>query len=238
MIRLEHGDIFVNIREPQHITPHDLFGDLKIKSTISPKNFSKYLVSKEGKIYNKNNKEIKGYYNGSGLCVKLIDDDRKHQVFVVSRLVLQLFTDKEEHKSRVLHKNKNIKDNRLENLKWVTSRDITIKTRNKSKCSHQKMSLIKANNVRELYKTGKYAHSSLAKKYKVSQSTITQILNNRLWCSPEENTRDPMMTYELAEQIRKEYIDVRGEQTRLAEKYGVKQGLICKIVNNKMYVKK
>ncbi len=59
-----------------------------------------------------------------------------------------------------------------------------------------------------------------------------------MWVIPEENTRDPLVTFELAEQIRNEYTGVRGNQIFLADKYGIKAGMVSLIVNNKRHTKK
>lgn len=51
---------------------------------------------------------------------------------------------------------------------------------------HTKLSLEKANAIREDYKTGKYSYVILAKKYGCSKAAIADIINNRTWKNPKK----------------------------------------------------
>ena len=62
-----------------------------------------------------------------------------------------------------------------ENCQWITIKENSRKTRK------VKLILEIANEIRELYKTGKYTQQELAEKYDVSQSLIWFTINNKRW---------------------------------------------------------
>ena len=59
--------------------------------------------------------------------------------------------------------------------KWVT------RTENMRDTREVKLTLEKANEIRALYNTGYYTRKQLAEKYDVSRSTISFIINNKIW---------------------------------------------------------
>ena len=61
------------------------------------------------------------------------------------------------------------------NCRWVT------RTENKLKQRRIKLNLEKANEIRELYKTGNYTRKELADKYNVSIFNIDNIIYNKIW---------------------------------------------------------
>ena len=96
-----------------------------------------YEVSSEGRVRNliKGNylalKNLNGYQR-VGLCIH-----SKQKWFFVHRLVAQTFIPKPEEKPEVDHINCNRCDNRVENLRWVTSKENNnnpITRKNKSDC--------------------------------------------------------------------------------------------------------
>ena len=61
------------------------------------------------------------------------------------------------------------------NCRWITSQ---INTQNRRTT---KLNKKKANEIRELYKTGNYTQTELGKIYNVDQQTISAIINNKIW---------------------------------------------------------
>ena len=61
------------------------------------------------------------------------------------------------------------------NCRWVTPKENCNNRRGK------KLSLKKANKIRSEYNTNNYTMKILAKKYKVTTSTIQSIIHNRIW---------------------------------------------------------
>ena len=54
-------------------------------------------------------------------------------------------------------------------------------TQNSRNRKNNKLTLIIANEIRELYKTGKFSYRKLSKKYGVNLSTTQCIINNKIW---------------------------------------------------------
>ena len=61
------------------------------------------------------------------------------------------------------------------NCNFITSKENTQHRRS------SKLTLEKANEIRELYKTGKYTRKQLAEIYNVSRALIGMIINNKIW---------------------------------------------------------
>ena len=69
----------------------------------------------------------------------------------------------------------NTKGYYLENCQWVSHK---VQARNRR---NNKIKLSDAEEIRRLYATGKFFERELAKKYNVSRSLISHILNGRAW---------------------------------------------------------
>ena len=88
--------------------------------------------------------------------------------------------------------------------------------------------------------------TALAKQYGVSRTTICEILKDRLTeikkdvYSPRNKSgcsvaRPRKMSFELAQQIRKEYQGKYGEQKMMADKYNINRSTIKEILSNRMW---
>lgn len=193
---------------------------------------SEYEISSNGSVYSLkgvHSKELKGYKTNGAIVIQFVVEGQKVRA---SRgaLVLEHFAKNPYSKTRIIHKNGNKCDDRLSNLMYASNRDVNLLSRNKQ----GKLSLKRASAIRQLYKRGQFNQTQLAEKYKVTQSTISNIVNGVIWVMPEENGKDPMMSVEVAEGVRKEF--AKGvRQMELAKKYDIKQGLVSLIVNNKRH---
>ena len=74
-----------------------------------------------------------------------------------------------------LERTDNSKGYSLENCKWVSHKT---QARNRS---NNKIKLADAEEIRKLYATGNFFERELAKKFNVSRSLISHILNGRAW---------------------------------------------------------
>ncbi len=96
------------------------------------KNFSKYRITKCGKIYSVSSKKflitrphIMGYYQ-----ITLISNIGKHSTLYLHRLLAETFIPNPDNKPQVCHKNGDKLDNKLENLEWRDAREHTIASHN------------------------------------------------------------------------------------------------------------
>lgn len=98
--------------------------DEEIKKWKSPENFSKYLVSKDGRIYSKKIKKLlKTKPNSMGYFKRSLIDDKNHQQGVsIHRLVAECYVvnPDPEHYDIVNHIDGNPSNNHYTNLEWCT----------------------------------------------------------------------------------------------------------------------
>ena len=79
-----------------------------------------YQVSNFGRIKNEK-KIIPQYLDKDGYCLIHLIFEKKTKLFRVHRLIAKSFISNENNKKQVNHKNLNRKDNRIENLEWVSA---------------------------------------------------------------------------------------------------------------------
>ena len=84
--------------------------------------YSNYLIYEDGKVYSKKRKIfLKQPDRGNGYLYCGLCKDGKHKPFLIHRLVALHYIPNPENKPFVDHINRNRQDNRIENLRWVTS---------------------------------------------------------------------------------------------------------------------
>lgn len=97
-----------------------------------------YQVNEDGLVFNSvTGKEIKHRNHSSGYSSVCLYKDKKPHYALVHRIVAKAFISNPENKPCVGHKNTNKKDNRVDNLEWVTysennSNPITVNKRSES----------------------------------------------------------------------------------------------------------
>lgn len=104
----EHGKTDLDL---EHWKPTSVFPD-------------RYYVSDKGEIYSvASNKLLSPGYNQKGYKICALNCNGKTKYLKVHRLVAQAFIPNPENKPEVDHINGNRTDNRVENLRWVTSKE-------------------------------------------------------------------------------------------------------------------
>lgn len=81
---------------------------------------SLYQASNFGRIKNEK-KIIPQYLDKDGYCLIHLIFEKKTKLFRLHRLIAKCFIDNKYDKKQVNHKNSNPKDNRIENLEWVSA---------------------------------------------------------------------------------------------------------------------
>ncbi|MDG1314913.1 MAG: HNH endonuclease [Flavobacteriaceae bacterium] len=156
--------------------------------------FENYMINNEGVIYslkfrNSNNvKEMTLSTHSAGYSVVKFRKDGKRKDFYVHRLVMLTFVG--ESNLTVNHKNGVKKDNRLENLEylsmsenvkhaWITGLKPCIKGENHFNSILTENQVIEIKN--QLLKPYRGIGRDLGKKYNVNRKTIGDIRNNKTW---------------------------------------------------------
>tara|TARA_R100000734_G_C3316928_1_gene109684 strand:- start:1530 stop:1985 length:456 start_codon:yes stop_codon:yes gene_type:complete len=82
--------------------------------------YSNYLIYEDGRVYSKKKKIfLKGRNVGAGYLSVVLWNDKKKQHYI-HRLVALHYIPNPENKPEVDHINRDKKDNRVDNLRWVT----------------------------------------------------------------------------------------------------------------------
>lgn len=151
---------------------------------------SGYYITEDAIVVSKKNKKTRimqqhkrghGYY-----CVSLTVEPRKSRNFNVHKLMALAFFGEAEGRE-VRHLNGNKLDNNINNLKYGTTSEnqmdrVVHGTSNRG--SRHGMSVLTEDDVKLIknkYSFGKYGYKRLAKDFKVSPSTIQDIIECKTW---------------------------------------------------------
>lgn len=125
--------------------------------------------------------------NNDGYLIVKLTKDRIRKCYFVSRLVAMAFLTNTENKPEVNHIDGNRFNNVLSNLEWVTSMENKIHASRmgllaRGERAHtSKLTSKEVIEIRELYKTGKYSHRTLATIFNIGKTAIYNIINKRSW---------------------------------------------------------
>lgn len=85
---------------------------------------NEYLVSDDGRLFSlRSNKEIKPNSDKNGYLYYVLCVDGVRKTIKAHRLVAMAFIPNPEHKPTVDHINTDVKDNRVDNLRWATYKE-------------------------------------------------------------------------------------------------------------------
>src|SRR5690242_10075753 len=97
---------------------------MEIFASLSSLNFSRYVVSNYGNVYNsKTCRKINGYLENGYRRVYIKNDNGKQQLKTVHFLVASIFCVKDNDNLEIDHIDKNRDNNVATNLRWVTRSD-------------------------------------------------------------------------------------------------------------------
>ena len=140
-----------------------------------------YIIKSDGTIINKKRGNIlKPQPNGKGYLRVYIGK----KLYFVHRLVAEKYIPNPDNKPQVNHKDGNKLDNRVENLEWVNNNE----NRKHALCNGLHLcgeqcsySKLKEKDVIFIRNNIEIGIKALAKKFNVSRSTISGIINYRTW---------------------------------------------------------
>lgn len=157
-----------------------------------------YEVDTDGNVYscltNKTRRKgiLKPYVKNGYLAVNLyINNKCKH--YYIHRLVAEAFIPNSNDLPCVNHIDGNKENNSLENLEWCTrSENEKHAYKNDLEIHYCKLSKRQVKEIRELYvpKSKNFGTVALAKKYKVSQSTIYNIIKGLTYKEGDNYVKD------------------------------------------------
>ena len=145
-------------------------------------------IYKNGVLYKARIKKL--CLNDSGYYLTVLSDSSGYKRnYRVSRLVALAFLPNPENKREVNHINGNPKDNRVDNLEWVTPsenikhayRTGLISLRAGEKCKHAKLTNSDVLKIRELFNNSTLKYREISQMFNISMSVIGNIKARRIW---------------------------------------------------------
>jgi len=181
------------------------------------------------------------------------EDAYIHRLVAEAFLGLQPSPDHE-----VNHKNGIRDDNRVENLEWVTRsqnlkhayRTLGVEPRNLrgEDIGNSRLTYQEVRQLRRLYMSGEYTQAELARRFGVSQSTVSRTIRGETWkdaagpCSRTnprpalgERCGNARLERNDVIKIRKLYATGEHTQVELGEMFGVTHPTISNIINRKTW---
>jgi len=141
------------------------------RTIINPVNNAQYVV---------NDKIMKSNLVGAGYMGLILGANGIKKRYIVSRLVAIAFIVNPENKPCVNHIDGDKLNNAVSNLEWCTHKENTIHGF-KTGLMSTKITQVEADQIRQLYSTGKYRQSDIGKMFDLTQGTIGKIVRNELW---------------------------------------------------------
>jgi hypothetical protein len=147
----------------------------------------KYKVTDEGKVLSTvgKEKELKGKVTKEGYRMVVFNVNKKKIYRNVHRLVAQAFIPNPLNLPEVNHKDGNKLNNHVDNLEWVTTRENQLHVRDVLGSKSNKINMTIANEIRKLYKSGKYTHIELAEMFGIRKTQVGYIIQNKRWVVSE-----------------------------------------------------
>lgn len=142
---------------------------------------SDYCITYDGRVINRKwGREVKPQPNGKGYL-------RVHiagKMYFVHRLVAEKFVPNPEGKKQVNHKDGDKRNNKADNLEWVTNQDNrthAVKSGLQIQGERCPWAKLTANDVKYIRENSDLTVKELAQKFGVSCATISSVIHGRSW---------------------------------------------------------
>jgi plasmid maintenance system antidote protein VapI len=186
------------------------------------------------------------------VSVQLVHEGQKRK-FQVHRLVAEAFLGEAPSSSQVNHKDGDHANNRLENLEWLSRRanqlhaiEAGLYGGRGEKHGRAKLTDAQVRQIRQKYVPRYGEQTKLAREHGVSQVLISKIVNGEVWTHLDDCPKErpslmagqihgAQLTAGQVREIRDRYTGRYGEQTALADEYGVSVHAIRKVVRGETW---
>lgn len=144
-----------------------------------------YTITREGHIYNKNTGNEIGYTMKTGYRGIAIGSRNKKRRITVHRIIWYVYGDTPLSETLVInHKDGNPLNNCIDNLEQITQGENNLHRFRVLKypavIGNCKLTKEQAEKIRILHKQG-WKYSDLMKKFNVGKTTISYVVNNKIW---------------------------------------------------------
>ena len=147
-----------------------------------------YAVTEDGRVWNHHlGKWIPPFYVTGYPAVGLKNSNGYRRKYLVHRLIALTYIPKPE--LVVNHRNGNKRDNRLENLEWLTTKENNwhaIRTdlvghAQGERCASARLKDVDVLEMRRLREEERLTYKEIAARFKYDESNVSRIINRQLW---------------------------------------------------------
>lgn len=152
-----------------------------------------YYITKDGRVWSspkyriKNGRYLKPWLVGHGYESVMLYKDKKPKKFLVHRLVATAFISNPESLLEVNHKDGDIRNNTVDNLEWVSSKENKRQAWDMGLYSHKgkkhyktKLSEKDVLEIRRMWKDG-VKQPKIAEKFGITKGSVSVIVTRKTW---------------------------------------------------------
>lgn len=146
-----------------------------------------YRISKDGTVYNKNDKKLSPHLNNGYCFISLYNNKKERKNFSIHRLVYETWGGKLKEGLWVNHKDGNKANNHIDNLELITPGEnhahafrIGLHCHKGEKNPGSKFKSSDILKIRQMKASG-LSQRKIAKEFNVTQATISFILAGKMW---------------------------------------------------------
>lgn len=151
--------------------------------------FNNYLLYENGIVYSLKKKiNLKPLNHKNGYLYYDLRHNKIRKLYYIHKLIADHFIENPQLKPMVNHIDGNKKNNSINNLEWVTSKEnvnhavkMGLMNFRGEKHPMSKLKIDQVNEIRNLLKEGKFTQNKIASMYNVTRGCIQGIQRNKNW---------------------------------------------------------